>query len=257
MFKINIMVLVSGGGTNLQALLDAEKIGGLGPGRLALVVSDRPGTIALERAKKWGVPVLVEEPLKKLPKDKRRKELSDRILQDAIDYNIGIIVLAGFLSILAGKIIQRYSGRIINLHPSLLPKFGGEGMYGDKVHRAVLDAGEKESGCTIHIVDEGTDTGPILLQRRVPVLPGDTPDALADRIHEQEHIAIVEATALMAKRIEQQIAEKQAKEKQQAEFEQREAARLQAELEQRKKAKRAELELNALEQSLFDKQEEK
>jgi len=205
LLKINIMVLVSGGGTNLQALLDAEKTGGLGPGRLAVVVSDRPGALALERAKQWGVPVHVEEPMKKLPKEKRRKELSYRILRVAIDYNIGIIVLAGFLSILAGKIVQRYSGRIINLHPSLLPKFGGEGMYGDKVHRAVLDAGEKESGCTVHFVDEGTDTGPILLQRRIPVLKGDTPDSLADRIHGEEHIAIVEATKIMAERLYAQL----------------------------------------------------
>jgi phosphoribosylglycinamide formyltransferase-1 len=185
--------------------LDAEKSGGLGPGRLALVVSDRPGALALERAKQWAVPVHVEEPLKKLSKDKRRKELSDRILHIAIDYNIGIIVLAGFLSILAGKILQRYSGRIINLHPSLLPKFGGEGMYGEKVHRAVLDAGEKESGCTVHFVDAGADTGPILLQRRIPVLKGDTPDSLADRIHEEEHIAIVEATKMMAVRLYEQL----------------------------------------------------
>jgi phosphoribosylglycinamide formyltransferase-1 len=205
------MVLVSGGGTNLQALLDAEKIGGLGPGRLAVVVSDRPGALALERAKQWAIPVYVEEPLKKLPKDKRRKELSDRILHIAIDYNIGIIVLAGFLSILAGKILQRYSGRIINLHPSLLPKFGGEGMYGDKVHRAVLDAGEKESGCTVHFVDAGTDTGPILLQRRIPVLKGDTPDSLSDRIHREEHIAIVEAAKMMAERFYQQLTRREAR----------------------------------------------
>jgi phosphoribosylglycinamide formyltransferase-1 len=199
------MVLVSGGGTNLQALLDAERTGGLGPGRLALVVSDRPGAPALERAKLCGVPVLVEEPIKKLPKDRRRKELSNRILRDAIDHNIGVIVLAGFLSILSGKILQRYSGRIINLHPSLLPKFGGEGMYGERVHRAVLDAGEKESGCTVHFVDAGTDTGPILLQRIVRVLKNDTPDSLADRIHREEHIAIVKAARTMAERFYQQL----------------------------------------------------
>ncbi len=126
-------------------------------------------------------------------------------------------------------------------------------MYGEKVHRAVLNAGEKESGCTVHIVDEGTDTGPIILQRKVPVLPGDTPDALADRIHEQEHIAIVEATALMAERLQRQAEEQQARAQRQAETERLK----QAELEQQKKEKRAELELNALEKALFDQQGEK
>jgi len=201
---VNIMALVSGGGTNFQALLDAEKAGNLGPGKLAIAVSDRKEAYALERAKQWGVPVYVIEPDKRLPKDERRIEHSDQICSIARENNVSLIVLAGYLSILAGKILRYYEGRIINLHPSLLPKYGGMGMYGEYVHRAVLDAGEKESGCTVHLVDAGTDTGTILLQRKVPVLPGDTPDALADRIHEQEHIAIVEATALMAERIQKQ-----------------------------------------------------
>jgi phosphoribosylglycinamide formyltransferase-1 len=206
---VNILVLVSGGGTNFQALLDAEKTGGLGPGKLAVAVSDRPEAYALERAKLWGIPVYVEEPDKRLPKAERRRELSDRIFRIARENRISLIVLAGFLSILEGKIIQYYSGRIINLHPSLLPKFGGMGMYGNHVHKAVLDAGEKESGCTVHLVDAGTDTGPIILQRKVPVMIGDTPDALADRIHDEEHIAIVEAAALMAERILKENFQKQ------------------------------------------------
>jgi phosphoribosylglycinamide formyltransferase-1 len=206
---VNILVLVSGGGTNFQALLEAEKTGGLGPGKLAVAVSDRPEAYALERAKLWGIPVYVEEPDKKLPKAERRRELSDRIFRIAREHRIGLIVLAGFLSILEGKIIRYYSGRIINLHPSLLPKFGGMGMYGNHVHKAVLDAGEKESGCTVHLVDEGTDTGPIILQRKVPVMIGDTPDALADRIHDEEHIAMVEAAALMAERILKENFQKQ------------------------------------------------
>ncbi|HCC36275.1 MAG TPA: phosphoribosylglycinamide formyltransferase [Treponema sp.] len=250
---MNIMALVSGGGTNFQALLEAEKAGKLGPGKLALAVSDRPGAYALERAKHWGVPVYVIEPDSRLPKDERRVEHSDEICRIARENNISLIVLAGYLSILAGKIIKYFDGRIINLHPSLLPKYGGMGMYGEKVHRAVLNAGEKESGCTVHIVDEGTDTGPIILQRKVSVLPGDTPDALADRIHEQEHIAIVEATALMAERLQRQAEEQQARAQRQAETERLK----QAELEQQKKEKRAELELNALEKALFDQQGEK
>ena len=198
---INIMVLVSGGGTNLQALLDAEQSGGLGPGGIGAVLSDRPGVYALERARQRGVPVFVEEPDRRLPKEQRRRELSDRILRIAVEKRIDFMVLAGFLSILAGSLISRYSGRIINLHPSLLPKFGGEGMYGQRVHQAVLEAGEKESGCTVHVADAGADTGQVLLQRRVPVFPGDTPDTLAERIHREEHIAIVEAAALMAEQL--------------------------------------------------------
>jgi phosphoribosylglycinamide formyltransferase-1 len=203
--KVKIMALVSGGGTNLQALLDAQKNGAFGSGdsggKIVLVVSDNPKAYALERAKAAGVAAAVEEPDRSIPRDERRQELSDRILRLVEIYHIDIIVLAGFLSILKGELVRRYSGRIINLHPSLLPKFGGDGMYGERVHRAVLDAGEKESGCTMHLVDAGVDTGPILLQRKVPVLSGDTPDILAERIHKEEHIAIVEAVKIMVERI--------------------------------------------------------
>jgi len=199
------MVLVSGGGTNLQALLDAQKNGEFvsndSGGEIVLVVSDNHGALALERAKAAGVATAAEEPDKQIPREERRRELSNRILRLAENYNIDLIVLAGFLSILKGEIVRRYSGRIINLHPSLLPKFGGDGMYGERVHRAVLDAGEKESGCTVHLVDAGVDTGPVLLQRKVQVLPGDTPDTLAERIHIEEHIAIVEAVKIMVERI--------------------------------------------------------
>jgi phosphoribosylglycinamide formyltransferase-1 len=143
----------------------------------------------------------VAEPDKTIPANERRQKLSDDILQLAETHHIDLIVLAGFLSILTGEIVQRYSGKMINLHPALLPKFGGKGMYGEKVHRAVLDAGETESGCTVHLVDAGTDTGPILLQRTVPVLPHDTPETLAERIHPEEHIAIVEAVRMMVGRL--------------------------------------------------------
>jgi phosphoribosylglycinamide formyltransferase-1 len=205
----NIMALVSGGGTNLQALLDAEKSGdfGSGPaggpagGKITLVVSDRSEAFALERAKAAGIPAIVAEPDKTIPVNERRQKLSDYILQLAETHHIELIVLAGFLSILTGEIIQRYSGKMINLHPSLLPKFGGKGMYGEKVHRAVLDAGETESGCTVHLVDAGTDTGPILLQRKIPVLRNDTPETLAERIHPEEHVAIVEAVKIMIARL--------------------------------------------------------
>jgi phosphoribosylglycinamide formyltransferase-1 len=197
---VNILVLVSGNGTNLQALFDAEKSGALGNGRIAAVVSDREGAYALERARLWGVPCFTEPPDKSLSKKERRRELSDRVLRRARDFDVRLIILAGFLSILEGELLAAYAGRILNIHPSLLPKFGGAGMYGERVHRAVLAAGETESGCTVHIVDQGTDTGPILLQRRVPVLAGDTPDSLAERIHREEHTALTEAAALMVQR---------------------------------------------------------
>lgn len=198
---VNILVLVSGNGTNLQALINAAQRGELGVGRIAATLSDRAGVYALERARLANVPALVERSNMRLPIAQRRQDLSDRVLQFCWKRDIGLIVLAGFLSILAGDIIHEYAGRIINLHPSLLPKFGGVGMYGERVHQAVLDAGEPESGCTVHLVDAGTDTGHILLQRRVPVLARDTAVALAERIHHEEHIAIVEGTALMVARI--------------------------------------------------------
>ena len=199
----NILVLVSGGGTNLQALLDAEKAGlfGINPvgkgARITAVLSDRDGAFALERAKAAGIPAFTEKPDLRLPKAERRRELSDRILHICREKKIDLIVYAGFLSILAGDIMEEYSGRMINIHPSLLPKFGGQGMYGMKVHQAVLDAGETESGCTVHIVNSEIDSGKILLQRKVPVLPGDTPESLAERVLKEEHIAIVEGTRMM------------------------------------------------------------
>ena len=197
---VKILVLVSGNGSNLQALIDAEKSGVLGRGKIALVVSDRPSVYALERAAQGGIPALVEEAALGLSEEEKRRDLSDRILGLAQKYEIDLIILAGFLSVLAGDFINVYSGRIINLHPSLLPKFGGPGMYGEKVHQAVLAAGDRESGCTVHLVDAGTDTGPILLQRKIPVLPGESPASLAERIHREEHTAIVEAAAAMVKR---------------------------------------------------------
>ena len=209
--QISILVLVSGGGTNLQALIDAEKAGAFNQciksggnsavGKLALVVSDRDGAYAVERAKAAGIPAAVEKPDRRLPRPERRRELSDRILRLCREKRIGLVVHAGFLSVLAGDIIEEYSGRMINIHPALLPKFGGQGMYGENVHRAVLEAGETGSGCTVHLVDAGTDTGPILLQRKVPVLPGDTPESLAARVLLEEHIAIVEAVKLMLGRV--------------------------------------------------------
>ncbi|AEJ20525.1 phosphoribosylglycinamide formyltransferase [Gracilinema caldarium] len=199
--KVSVAVLVSGNGTNLQALLDAERAGRLAQASIKLVISDRPGAYALERAKQAGKPAMLIEPNRSIPRDERRLDLSNRILAAVQNTGVELIVLAGFLSILQGPILEYYRGRIINIHPSLLPKFGGPGMYGERVHQAVLEAGEMVSGCTVHIVDQGTDTGPILLQRTVPILPQDTPDSLANRIHSEEHIAIVDGVIELVTRL--------------------------------------------------------
>lgn len=204
---MRVLVLVSGGGTNLQALLDAQTAGTLGGTdaegkantQIVAVISDRDGAYALERARAAGIPALVEAPDRGLPKERRREDLSARLLARARETGADLIFLAGFLSILSEPLVPAYAGRILNLHPSLLPKFGGAGMFGDRVHRAVLEAKETQSGCTVHWVDAGTDTGPILLQRKVPVHPDDSPASLAERIHQQEHIAVVQAVGLAAR----------------------------------------------------------
>ena len=198
---MNILVLVSGGGTNLQALIDAQAEGRLGSGKITAVISGRENAYALERARMAGITAILEKPDKNLPMSERRIELSDRILKHCRKMEIGLIVYAGFLMILAGDIIKEYSGRMINIHPALLPKFGGQGMYGEHVHREVLAAGETESGCTVHIADAGIDTGFILIQRRAPVLSGDTPETLAKRILVEEHIAIVEGVKIIIKMV--------------------------------------------------------
>ena len=204
---MKIAVLVSGGGTNLQALIDYEKSNPDCPYKIALVVSNTKNAYALERAKNAGIPAEIRSPFSVLGADKaktsdrdtKRIAISDAILDLCKEYQIDAIVLAGYLSVLGGKIIDEYSGRIINLHPALLPKFGGVGMWGHNVHEAVLAAGEKESGCTVHLVDSGCDTGKILVQKKVPVLPGDTPDTLYARIAPEEHEAMVEGVCVLAR----------------------------------------------------------
>ncbi|MBQ9623502.1 MAG: phosphoribosylglycinamide formyltransferase [Treponema sp.] len=206
---MKIAVLVSGGGTNLQALIDYEKSNPDCPYKIALVVSNTKNAYALERAKNAGIPAEIRSPFSVLGADKaktsdrdtKRIAISDAILDLCKEYQIDAIVLAGYLSVLGGKIIDEYSGRIINLHPALLPKFGGVGMWGHNVHEAVLAAGEKESGCTVHLVDSGCDTGKILVQKKVPVLPGDTPDTLYARIAPEEHEAMVEGVCVLARMI--------------------------------------------------------
>ncbi len=203
---MNIAVLVSGSGTNLQALIDYETKNPSAPYHIALVISNTKNAFALERAKKSGIKTEICSPFSVLGKglaqnstrEQKMQAVSDAILSLCKTYNIEGIVLAGYLSVLTGAILEEYKNKIINLHPALLPKFGGVGMWGENVHKAVLASDEKESGCTIHLVDSGCDTGKILVQKKVPVLAGDTPESLYARIAPLEHEAIVEGTCLLA-----------------------------------------------------------
>ena len=203
---MNIAVFVSGGGTNLQALIDYEKNTTGCPYHIVLVASNTKKAYALERAKLAGIPAFVRSPVSVLGADKaavadrdqKREAVSDAMLSLCREHKADAIVLAGYLSVLKGAIIDEYEDRIVNLHPALLPKFGGVGMWGDNVHQAVLASGEKESGCTVHLVDSGCDTGKILVQKKVPVMEGDTVESLYARIAPKEHEAIVEGVCLLA-----------------------------------------------------------
>lgn len=185
-----IAVLVSGRGSNLQAILDACASGQL-DAKVALVVSNRAGVPALERASRAGIPTAVC-----VSKDYPDRAAAHRAMAKAIAAaGARLVVLAGFDHILAPAFFVELGGvPVINLHPALLPLFGGRGMHGDKVHAAVLASGATESGCTVHRVHpETVDLGEVVVQRRVPVLPGDDPQTLATRVLEQEHVAIVDA----------------------------------------------------------------
>ena len=203
---MNIAVLVSGGGTNLQALIDYEKAHVDCPYHICVVIADTKKAFALERARQAGIAVQVVSPVAVLgaeraaaaSKEEKRVAVSDAALAAARAAGADAIVLAGWLTVLAGDIISVYGGRIVNLHPALLPKFGGVGMWGHFVHEAVLAAHETESGCTVHLVDAGCDTGKILVQKKVPVLAGDTPETLYARIAPHEHEAMIEGVCLLA-----------------------------------------------------------
>lgn len=175
--QINIAVLVSGGGTNLQALIDAEKRGALHSGRLALVVSNKPDAYALTRAENAGIPIAVASKAK-LGQAGMESEL-ERLFTE---YSIGLIVLAGFLCILSPEFTGRYDHRIINIHPSLIPAFCGAGFYGLRVHEAALEKGVKVTGATVHYVNEIPDGGEIILQKAVSVRKNDTPESLQKRV---------------------------------------------------------------------------
>lgn len=175
---LNIAVFVSGGGTNLQALIDAQARGEIKNGRITFVLASNDQAYALERAKRAGIEAAVVS-----RKAYATKEAYDRAVLDALEgRDIGLIVLAGFLSILGADVIRRYENKIINVHPSLIPLFCGDGFYGKRVHRAVLDSGMKVTGATVHFVNEITDGGAIILQKAVPIEPGDTEDILQYRV---------------------------------------------------------------------------
>ena len=181
----NIAVLVSGGGTNLQALIDAQNSGVIKSGRIVAVVSNKPGVYALERAEKAGIETAVIS----------RKEHGDGFNKALTDYmksrNIDLIVLAGFLAILGGEFLEEYKNRIINIHPSLIPSFCGDGFYGLKVHQAALDYGVKVTGATVHFVNEVVDGGRIIMQKAVYINPDDTAETLQRRVMEEAEWVIL------------------------------------------------------------------
>jgi phosphoribosylglycinamide formyltransferase-1 len=180
---VRVAVLVSGGGSNLQAILDAQKAGQLGRAKVILVLSSKAGVPALDRADKSGVVTAVLE---------RDDYPDEEALQDAILATLeaamtNVVALAGYMRKVGPNIVNRFNGKILNIHPALLPKYGGPGMYGHFVHEAVIRAGEKESGCSVHVVDEDYDHGLVLAQAKVPVLPSDTPETLAEKVLKEEH----------------------------------------------------------------------
>ena len=178
---LKIAVLVSGGGTNLQAIIDAIEAGTITNAQIDVVISNNPGVYALERAKNAGIEAMCLSP----KEFESREKFNDALTKTIIDRGIDLVVLAGFLVIIPPQLIKAYKNRIINIHPSLIPSFCGTGFYGLKVHEEALKRGVKVTGATCHFVDEGTDTGPIILQKAVCVEPDDTPKSLQQRVMEQ------------------------------------------------------------------------
>ena len=198
---VKIGVLVSGGGTNLQALLDAQKRGEIPDGEISLVIASRKKAYALERARMAGVPALA------LPRrDYENPADYDAALLTALqEAGVELVVLAGFLCVLGEKMLKGYEGRIVNVHPSLIPAFCGDGFYGLHVHEAALRRGVKVTGATVHLVNEVTDGGPILLQKAVEVLEGDTPESLQKRVMEQaEWVLLPQAVSMLCQKIEKE-----------------------------------------------------
>ena len=192
---LRVGVMVSGGGTNLQAILDAVEEGRITNAEIEVVISNNPGAYALERAKNHGIEAVCVS-----PKDyETRAQFNEALLAKVDEYRLDLIVLAGFLVAIPAAMIQKYPNRIINIHPSLIPSFCGVGYYGLKVHEEALRRGVKVTGATVHYVDGGMDTGPIILQKAVEVEKGDTPEILQRRVMEQaEWIILPKAIQMIA-----------------------------------------------------------
>lgn len=192
---LRVGVMVSGGGTNLQAILDSIDNGTIRNARVEAVISNNRNAYALERARNHGIEAVCVS-----PRDyESREQFNEALLEKVNEYQLDLIVLAGFLVAIPAAMIQRYRNRIINIHPSLIPSFCGVGYYGLKVHEAALKRGVKVTGATVHFVDEGTDTGPILLQKPVEVKEGDTPEILQRRVMEEaEWILLPKAIDMIA-----------------------------------------------------------
>lgn len=193
---INIGVLISGGGTNLQALIDASEDGTIN-GNIKLVISNKKDAYGLERAKKKNIEAIYLD-----PKDYENSgEYNKALIDEFKSRDVELIVLAGYLKILSKEFIESYSMSIINIHPSLVPSFSGKGYYGENVHRAVLERGVKLSGATVHFVDQGTDTGPIIIQKHVCVDEDESLETLKDKVLKIEHEILVEAVGLYCGRM--------------------------------------------------------
>ena len=192
---LRVGVMVSGGGTNLQAILDSIDNGTIRNARVEAVISNNRSAYALERARNHGIEAVCIS-----PRDyESREQFNEALLEKVNEYQLDLIVLAGFLVAIPAAMIQRYRNRIINIHPSLIPSFCGVGYYGLKVHEAALKRGVKVTGATVHFVDGGTDTGPILLQKPVEVKEGDTPEILQRRVMEEaEWILLPKAIDMIA-----------------------------------------------------------
>ena len=192
---LRVGVMVSGGGTNLQAILDANDSGKITNAKVEVVISNNPGAYALERARNHGIEAVCISP----KSFENRAAFNEAFLKKTDEYDLDLIVLAGFLVTIPEEMIRKYRNKIINIHPSLIPSFCGVGYYGLKVHEAALARGVKVTGATVHYVDEGVDSGPILLQKAVEVQPGDTPQVLQRRVMEQaEWIILPEAVNKIA-----------------------------------------------------------
>ncbi len=193
MEKLKLGVLASGGGTNLQAIIDNCEAGKINA-EVKVVISNNSKSGALERARRHNIPAVH---VSSITFDSF-EDLDEAILSSLKEYDVDLVILAGYMKKVGPKVLEAYRNRVLNIHPGLLPKFGGIGMYGHRVHEAVLASGEKVSGPTVHVVDEVYDHGPIIAQRFVPVLEGDSPDTLAERVLKEEHQIYSEVIQLFA-----------------------------------------------------------